>query len=486
MNQERQTVHALAFRNLYFFLQRFFSILEPRRTFIPARHIQAICWQLQLVAEGRVRRLLITVPPRYGKSLCTSIAFPAWILGRDPRVKLIVASYGQDLASNHARVFRRLIESPDYRRLFPEMKVGRNTEPEIVTTLMGGRKAVSLGGPVTGHGADILVIDDLLKASDSHSETERERCKVFFEETLYSRLDDKENGAIIAIQQRTHEDDFAAYLIDKGNFAHLNLPAIADEDEELVLNLGRIYRRQRGEALFPELEDRETLDHICVEIGPSVFSAQYQQNPVPPGGNRIRLEWFGTYEEFPERNSLQMVIQSWDIAFTIEPHSDFSVGMTWGYRDGCWFLLDLERTKLIYPDLKCRIRDLQRRWKADKVIIERASAGIPMIDELRQGDHRSVFVGYRPKVDKETRMAAGSDKLVTGKFLLPARADWLPAFRQELMAFPNGRHDDQVDALAQFLDWIGQRRGRCWQERQLNGGQRRRRNMKRRPGFRRH
>ncbi len=149
MNDDRQTVHALAFENLYFFLQQFFSILEPRRAIIPARHIQANCWQLQLVAEGPVRRLLITVPPRYGKSLCASIAFPAWILGRDPRLKLIIACYGQDLAANHARTFRRLIESPDYHRLFPRMKIRRNTEAEITTTLMGGRKAVSLGGPLT-------------------------------------------------------------------------------------------------------------------------------------------------------------------------------------------------------------------------------------------------------------------------------------------------------------------------------------------------
>ena len=119
MNQERQTVQALAFENLYFFLQHFFPILDPRQAFIPARHIEAICRQLQEVAAGRVRRLLITVPPRYGKSLCASIAFVAWMLGRDPRLKFLVASYGQDLASEHARTFRRLIESPDYRRLFP-------------------------------------------------------------------------------------------------------------------------------------------------------------------------------------------------------------------------------------------------------------------------------------------------------------------------------------------------------------------------------
>ena len=365
------------------------------------------------------------------------------------------------------------------------MKVQRNTEAEIRTTLGGGRMAVSLGGPVTGFGADILIIDDLLKASDSHSETERERCKTFYEETLFSRLDDKENGAIIAIQQRTHEDDFAAYLMDKGGFTHLNLPAIAEEDTEIELNLGRIHHRFRGDVLFPELESRETLDGIREAMGPYAYSAQYQQEPVPPGGNRIDLELFGRYDERPARNSLQMVIQSWDTAVTTGPDSDFSVGMTWGCRDGHWYLLHLERTKLNYPDLISRIRALQRQWNADRVIIERTFAGIPLLDELRREDSRPVYVGYKPKGDKETRMAAGCGKLATGRFLLPAKADWLPALQHELRAFPNGRHDDQVDALSQFLDWIGTRPGRCWLERQLNGDVRKRRNMRRRPGVRR-
>jgi predicted phage terminase large subunit-like protein len=182
---------------------------------------------------------------------------------------------------------------------------------------------------------------------------------------------------------------------------------------------------------------------------------------------------------------MQTLIQSWDTAVTTEPDSDFSVGMTWGYRDGHWYLLHVERTKLNYPDLKSRIRALQQQWNADRVIIERSFAGIPLLNELREEDRRSVYVGYQPRVDKETRMAAGCGKLATGRFHLPASADWLPVLRHELRAFPNGRHDDQVDALSQFLDWIGKRPGRCWQERQLNGGERPRRNIRRRPGRRR-
>src|SRR5262249_25960368 len=154
------------------------------------KHVEAICWHLQQVAEGRIRRLLITMPPRYLKSVCTSVGFAAWMLGRDPALKIMVASYGQDLAAKHARDFRTVIEAPWCRRLFPHLRPHpkRNTESEFVTTAMGVRKAVSLGGAVTGHGADIIIIDDLMKADDARLDSERQRVKEFCEQTLFSRL----------------------------------------------------------------------------------------------------------------------------------------------------------------------------------------------------------------------------------------------------------------------------------------------------------
>jgi predicted phage terminase large subunit-like protein len=344
----------------------------------------------------------------------------------------------------------------------------RNTELEVMTTRMGGRKAVSLGGAVTGFGADMLIIDDLMKAADARLESERQRVKDFFEQTLFSRLDDKQNGRIVAIQQRLHEDDFPAYLMDKGNFEHLNLKAIAEEDEIHSVNLGNLHRRSRGEALFPEREPLETLERIREDIGSPAFSSQYQQNPVPPEGNRIRWHWFGTYEERPSRSKLQMVVQSWDTAMTDEPTSDFSVCTTWGYREKKWYLLDLFRARLEYPTLKRKIQEMRDRWIADTVIVEYAASGIPLVREFRL-EELGRLEAYRPQVDKETRLAAQTAKLETGDYLIPETADWLPAFKNELLAFPNGRHDDQVDSMSQFLEWIGSRRGRGRQNTALYG-----------------
>lgn len=479
MRYDHQLLDAGLRNNLSFFVRRSFGTLHPGQRFLPAWHVEAMCWQLQRVADGEIRRLLITVPPRHLKSICTAVGFAAWELGRRPATKVMVASYGQDLAAKHARDFRTLVEAAWYRALFPDVQITKNTEAEILTTRGGGRKAVSLGGPVTGFGADILIIDDLMKAADARSEVERQRVKEFYEQTLVSRLNDKRTGAIIAIQQRLHEDDLAAYLIDKGTFEHLNLKAIAEEDERFALNFGRHHERKKGEALFPEMQPLPTLEEMRTDVGAFVFSAQYQQNPVPPGGNRINWSWFGTYDERPERSFFQMVAQSWDTAVIAELDCDFSVCTTWGFREGKWYLLDLYRARVKYPDLKRKVIELRNRWRPERVIIEKASSGIPLIQELRQEGLRDVLA-YTPRIDKETRLEAQTAKLETGNFLLPAEADWLGPLKSELLAFPNGRYDDQVDSLAQFLDWIGSRLGRSWQERQLNGGR-----PVRRPGHRR-
>jgi predicted phage terminase large subunit-like protein len=232
-------------------------------------------------------------------------------------------------------------------------------------------------------------------------------------------------------------------------------------------------RRQKGAPLFPQRERLSTLEEIRREIGAFAFSAQYQQEPVPPDGNRLRWEWFGAYDEPPPRTALQMVVQSWDTAVTAEPTSDFSVCTCWGYREGNWLLLDVVRERLEYPALRRRVIDMAQRWLAEMVIIEYANSGIPLVRELRTNGTPSI-IGPKPRLDKAVRFGAQGAKLETGKFLLPKSAAWLPAFKRELLGFPNTHHDDQADSMSQFLEWTGSRHGTGWQERQINGGRRRR------------
>ena len=373
------------------------------------------------------------------------------MLGRNPALKILVASYGQDLAAKHARDFRTVVEAPWCQQVFPDLRPHpqRNTESEFMTTARGLRKAVSLGGAVTGHGADILIIDDMMKADDARSVTERQRVHEFYEQTLFSRLNDKQNGAIIAIQQRLHEDDLAGYLLAKGNFTHLELKAIAEEDEEHALGGRRTYRRRKGEALFPEREPLATLEEIRKEIGSAVFSAQYQQNPVPPDGNRVRWEWFGTYDERPPRSFFQTVAQSWDTAMTAEPTSDFSVCTTWGYREGKWYLLDVYRARLDYSALKRKVIELRKQWHAERWSLRGPTPAMhSATSSATNGSDGSRL--YTPRDNKETRLEVQTAKIESGMVLIPREADWLSAFKRELLAFPNGtlrRPGRQHDAV---------------------------------------
>lgn len=223
---------------------------------------------------------------------------------------------------------------------------------------------------------------------------------------------------------------------------------------------GRVQHRQRGEALFPERQPLETLKQMRLELGPVAFSAQYQQNPTVPGGNRIRWEWWGSYEPPAYRSDYSHVVQSWDTALSAEPTSDFSVCTTWGFREGRWYLLDLFRERLDYSALKAEVQRLMRRWHADRVIVESTGSGKILYREfIRELRVRDTFEPYIPRVDRRTRLETQMAKLETGNFLLPQEAPWLEEFKRECQAFPNGRYDDQVDSLTQFLDWLGHRRG---------------------------
>lgn len=472
--RQQDAVRSLQHRHLLPFVWRAFEILHPGQPFVCSWHVQAICHALEKVARGETKRLIVTVPPRHGKSICAAVALPAWMLGQSPSLKVMVASYGGDLAAKHARDFRTVLTDPWYGRLFPQtrLEAGGNRVDEQITTQQGGRKAVSLAGAATGFGADLIIVDDLMKAADASSAAERQRVRDCYEQTLLSRLNNKSEGRVILIQQRLHEDDLPGYLLESGQFDHLNLRAIATEDEQIAIGPGRLHSRHRGEALCPEREPLETLERLRREMGASVFSAQYQQDPTPPGGNRMRWEWFGSYEDELSRSDFQWIAQSWDTGLTAQPTSDYSVGMTWGFRENRWYLLDLVRERLDFPDLKRRVRAQADRWRADLVLIEQAGSGYSLMQQLRFEDRvEGARYQYRkPRADKVTRFEAQTANLETGRYLVPTHARWLEEFRRELLAFPNGKYDDQVDSLVQFLDWSASQQGSNFVERDPRTG----------------
>ena len=420
-----------------------------------------MAWHLQLCASGAVTRLIMTVPPRHLKSTCASVAFPAWILGHDPSARIICVSYSADLAARHARDCRRVMESQWYRRIFPGMRLSRekNAEMEFMTTAQGYRYSTSIGGTLTGRGGNYIIIDDSLKADEAMSEVSRSGVNESYDRTIYSRLDDKRKDRIILVQQRLHVDDLVGHVLQKEKWTHLNLPAIAETDQDIPIGRGKIYRRKIGEVLHPERETRETLATIRIALGSYDYYAQYQQCPIPPEGAILQREWFAVYDEIPERRRGDRIIQSWDTALTDGKSSDYSVGITFLVRGNDYFILEIVREKLNYPDLRRRIYQYWLRWGAEPPIIEDMGSGTSLIQDLRSDEFAGFpkAIAYKPEGDKLSRMHAQSAKIEAGHVHLPKRANWLDDFLIEVAQFPRGRHDDQIDALSQFLDWITQR-----------------------------
>jgi predicted phage terminase large subunit-like protein len=448
---EARALRALLRSNLPPFVRKVFATLESGQAYVPNWHLDAIAYQLERVRRGEIKRLIINMPPRSLKSVTASVAFPAFVLGHDPTRRIICVSYSGDLAKKHANDFRAVAEAPWYRDLFPGTRIGqKDSETEIELTARGSRLATSVGGTLTGRGGDLIIIDDPLKPDDAYSEAKRNACNEWYKNTLLSRLDDKRTGAIIIVMQRIHIDDLAGFVTSQSDeWEVLNLPAIAEVDEVIPISDTKVHRRRLGEALSPVREPLSVLEKMKGELGSDAFSAQYQQMPVPPGGAMIKRHWIKRYVELPPRER-SLILQSWDTASKGGPHNDFSVCTTWFIsRDRRWYLIDVWRKRVDYPELKAAVRTLASRHAANRVLVEDAGTGISLVQELL-GEVNGILT-VKPDRDKIVRMSVVSAKFESGLVFLPERASWLADFEAELFAFPGSRHDDQCDSVSQAL-----------------------------------
>jgi predicted phage terminase large subunit-like protein len=456
---DRSFLDALLRDDLSFFIWKCCQTISPGTPYQPNWHIDAIAHQLMRVHREEISRLLINQPPRSLKSISVSVAYVAWLLGHDPTRRIIVVSYSNELAAELHRQFRMVIDSDWYQSLFPRMRPDRDTGSELVTTAGGGRYATSVGGTLTGRGADLIIIDDPQKAEDANSDTARRRVIEWYGGTLVSRLNDKKSGPIVVVMQRLHESDLAGHLMQQGAWEHLNLPAIAYENAIFDLGGGRTMRRRVGDILHPERESRKALDRIKAEIGSLKFGSQYQQQPVPLEGNIIRRSWFKTYRRLPHARPKQ-IIQSWDIAMTADSKNDWSVCTTWYLINDDYYLVDVFRARLEYPDLRRKIVSIAKKHRANVILIENIGPGMALLQDLHRDRPQGIPrpIGQNPEGSKLDRMTVQSAKIEAGHVFIPQEAEWLGTFLLELLAFPNGKHDDQVDSVSQFLNWASLRR----------------------------
>ena len=434
------------------FLARSFRALNPGKELSGADYVRALCHMLERVARGEVQRLIIELPPRHLKSTIASMALPAWILGRDPTKRIVCVSYSNDLAQSFCHKCRSLMQEPFYKACFPAMQFDpkKNAVAEFHTTQKGFRLATSTQGTITGKGGDIVIIDDAMKAQDTHSMAARDAVHETYQNTIATRLDDPKTGAIVLVGQRLHEDDLIGRLKRTGNWEVLSLPAIAFEQQIIALGDSMEWHREVDELLDPDRISRDKLMEIRTDIGRLPFEAEYQQRPVLPGGNLVKMEWFNSYEKPLARDQYEAIVQSWDTAAIPGESNDNTVCTTWGIIGNYADLLAVHRQQYLYPEIVEAALALRKKWKPNLIVIEKAVTGLALKPDLvKKGAKEAHWLS--PEKGKVERMIAQTAKIEAGQVRLPKNAHWLEAFKAEVAAFPKGQYDDQVDSMSQAL-----------------------------------
>jgi predicted phage terminase large subunit-like protein len=439
------------------FLHRSFIELNAATPFLWNWHIEALAAKLEDVRQGRCKRLIVNLPPRQLKSHVTSVAFPAWILGHEPAMRVLVVTYAQDLSDNFARASRDLMTSPFYESLFDtRLPRGREALSDYETNAGGGRLSTSVGGVLTGRGADIIIVDDPLKADDALSDVRRNAVNTWYDNTLRSRLNSLDTGAIIVVMQRLHADDLVAHIQERETWDVLSFAAMAEQDEEYKFSTPygrRRSTRRMGEALHPARMSLEQLEAQRRGMTEYNFAAQYQQDPQAPSGLIVKREWLKFYspDELPHR--FDQIIQSWDTANKDTELANFTVCTTWGLKGQRLFLLDVFRRKLNFPELKRAVLQLAKLYPTSIVLIEDKASGTSLIQELRAGHFSRVKEAPVIDGDKVMRLRGQTAKIEGGFVVFPKEAPWLDTYLLELLSFPNSKNDDQVDSTVFALAW---------------------------------
>ncbi len=408
-----------------------------------APHLRLLSQQLWRVAAGHVRRLMVFMPPRHGKSELVSHYFPAWYLGTRPNRRVILTSYEADFAASWGRKVRDVLVA--YGPTVYGVRVRADSSAANrwdLADATGGMVTAGVGGPITGRGSHVLIVDDPLKnAEEAQSATMRERIWEWWRSTAYTRLEP--NGAAVLVMTRWHEDDLAGRLLAEmagggEQWEVLSLPAIAEEVDDVL-------GRQPGEALWPERYDRRELARIRANVGAAWWAALYQQHPSPTSGGTFQRSWLGARYTVPPH--LTSIIQAVDTAFKTGVASDYSVIATWGTDGRNYYLLHVWRDRVQYPDLKRALLDQYHAFRPDLVLIEDAASGQSVIQDLRAQTHLPI-IAIPARGSKQSRADAVSPLFEAGRVYLPEQAPWLGDWIEEHVSFPRGAHDDCVDTTA--------------------------------------
>lgn len=460
-SSEKETLYFAAVKSsLKMFVWHAFISLNERTTFMDNWHIDAIVNALELAIQGRQPRLIINMPPRHLKSFVISVALPAFILGHDPTAKIVCVSYSDRLAKELSQQFRRIVASAWYRKLFPDVREIKNADNEFATDLGGKRYTTSVGGSLTGLGGDFILIDDPIKPDDIHSDSLRNSVNEWFRDVVQTRLDDPELGVLILVMQRLHVNDLTGYMESMGRFHKLSLPAIATQDQRIAIGNERFHLRLEGDLLHAERMGAETLTELRHSLGPANFNAQYQQNPDSPDGEIFKKTWIKYVSEIPDAPEGIWTL-SVDTALAVSKTSHYTA-ITVAYSDRSGhYIRHVTSGRWDYDQLVSIVSKIIRALNHDfYFIVEAAGVGHSLALALLHAGKKCFH--YFPKDGKIARAYAVQAMISAGRLHIYRNPDeskngWNKPYVDELLMFPNGRFDDQVDSLVQMLLWAERR-----------------------------
>jgi len=430
-------------------------------------HIGAICEHLTALYKLDFKNLLINVPPRFGKSVISSVMFPAWLWLQDPKLRMLYSSYSQPLATRDSLYTRQLIQSPWYQGQWADrftIAGDQNEKMRFENTDKGYRLATSVAGANTGEGGDLIVCDDPHNVAEAESDLKREEAVRWWNEVMSTRGNDPRTARRVVIAQRAHFADLSQDILDKGEYVHLNLAMEFEKGAKLISVPSGVQwlptevdeRVEDGELLWPARYDTAWVAAQKIAMGSYAYAAQFQQRPTPRTGGMFSRDKI-VIDTLPLELRLEKgwddAVWSWDMSFKDLADSDYVVGQCWIRKGGMFYLIHQTRARMAFSATKAAVRTTRAKFtRITRILVEDKANGTAVIDDLRTTIPGLTPV--EPMGGKESRASTVEPLWESGCIVLPMGAPWVEDFIQECAEFPRGAYDDQVDAMSQALVWL--------------------------------
>jgi len=447
-----------------YFVEYFWNIIDPA-DYIDTKITRIIANHLEAVRERKIKRLIINIPPRASKTMLSSIMFPAWVHCINPKEKFLNYTYSDNLVRDAHNLYFKLINSPEYIRLFPFVNdpKGKSTITGNLNLMGGCREGLSTGSSITGKGASIIILDDVINLTKAYSSSYRKQAEAFFFRSLSTRFNDPKTSAMVVVMQRSHEDDLIQKILDRqgDQWQKLILPMEYETAHKCKTYIdGKLFfeddRTEEGQLLIPERFDRQSVELLKTSLGSIDASAQLQQRPIPAGGSLIKKDSITIKDDIPIDYNKTMFVRFYDLASTALNNNndpDFTASVLIALSDNQFYIMDVTRGRFDPIGVEGYIRNTiaaDRPETRQIVEIEPGSSGKLSFNSMARNISNKLQ-GIPTRKNKMAYMRPFVIAIQNGSIILK-KASWNENFINELCAFPHGAHDDMADAASKCFE----------------------------------